>query len=131
MQGYPPQGYGPPGQGFSPPQTGGEVGRLELYSKFFPLMWFLYFTKLRVTVDGDEQARDWGRISFDLPAGTHHVKVHFPNLFGPGGKAECMFQIWPGHTTKLTYSAPFLFAALSGTLIEAGTQPIAQLPAGY
>src|SRR5690606_11037978 len=108
-------------------QAAGEVGRLELHTSFFPLMWFLFFCSPRITINGHEQLRPWGRTFFDLPAGTHHLKVHFPNLFGPGGKAERAVQVWPGHTTKLSYSAPFLFAALAGTLSEAGTEPIAQL----
>lgn len=107
------------------------MGRLELRSSFFPLMWFLFFTSLRVTINGQEQLRKWGVTYFDLPAGAYHLKVHFPNLFGPGGVAERPFQIWPGHTTKLSYTAPMLFAALAGSITEGGTQPIAQLPSGY
>lgn len=103
------------------------MGRLEIYSSFFPLMWFLFFTRLRVTINGQERLEKWGSTCFDLPAGMHHVKLHFPNLFGPGGLAQHQFQIWPGHTTKLSYSAPMLFAALAGTITERGTQPIAQL----
>jgi hypothetical protein len=107
------------------------MGRLELHTSFFPLMWFLFFKSVRVTINGHEQLKPWGLTHFDLPAGMHHVKVHFPNLFGPGGVAERQFQIWPGHTTKLSYAAPVLFAALAGTLTEGGTQPIAQLPPHY
>ncbi len=106
------------------------MGRLQLHTGFFPLMWFLFFTSTRVTINGHEQLRSWGTSHFDLPVGMHHIQVHFPNLFGPGGKAQHQFQIWAGHTTKLNYSAPMLFAALAGTIREAGTEPIAQLPAG-
>ncbi|MCA9630396.1 MAG: hypothetical protein KC766_22150 [Myxococcales bacterium] len=106
------------------------MGRLQLHTSFFPLMWILFFMKTTVTIDGQVQARPWGTSYFDLPVGMHHIQVHFPNLFGPGGKAQHQFQIWEGHTTKLNYSAPFLFAALAGSISEAGTEPIAQLPAG-
>ncbi|MCB9588035.1 MAG: hypothetical protein H6718_21695 [Polyangiaceae bacterium] len=132
MQGYPGGGYAPPGhgQGFVPPQGGGGVGRLQLYTSFFPLMWFLFFAKPTITIDGQPQQRPWGTTYFDLPEGVHYVQVHFANLFGPGGKAERQFQIWAGHTTKLSYSAPFLFAALAGTLTEGGTEAMHQLPPG-
>jgi hypothetical protein len=129
MQGHPLQGAdGAAGhgqqQGFSPPEGGGGMGRLELHSSFFPLMWFLFFTSLRVTINGHEQLRKWGTAHLDLPAGVHHVRVHFPNLFGPGGVAERQVQIWPGHATRLRYEAPLLFAALRGTIADCGTQPI-------
>ncbi len=136
MQGYPPQGHGQPGQGhpgqgYQPP-AGAGTGRLEIHSSFFPLiMWFLFFTGPRITIDGREEKRSWGTTSFDLYEGVHVVKVHIPNLFGPGGKAERQIQIWPGYTTKLRYSAPTFFAALAGSLMEAGTEPVAQLPAGH
>ena len=114
-----PQQFTPPGS----PATPNQFGRLEVHTGFFFLAWILFFVSTGITINGQLTPRPWGLSYWDLPPGIYRVRVHFNYLFGPTGGAERQVQIYPGHTTRLKYEAPF-FMFMPGTLYEQQATPL-------
>jgi hypothetical protein len=113
--GYSPQG-GYPQQGYPqqqpPPQqqypNDGSTGWLRIDTKFFWLMWVLFFVKPVIIIDGQRMPNtQWRQNVFPLPAGQHHVLVYFPWLFpAQPGRIEQWIPVHPGQAIDVEYRAP-------------------------
>jgi hypothetical protein len=85
---------------------------LEIKTGFFPLAFFLFFCTPTIEIDGVAQRRSWGRSTFEVPPGTHRVKIYFKYMF----KAECGANeidvtTTAGQVTSIKYwMPPWMFA---------------------
>ncbi len=115
-----------------PPAQADQFGQLELRTSFFPLQWGLFFVRPKIEINGHVQLGVWGRNLYDLPAGTHNLRVFMRYFFNNyGGMASCQAQIHPGHVTLVTYHAPMLILITGGEMKQVGARPIQQLAANY
>ncbi len=88
------------------------MAQLELTAKHSPLAWLLYFTKLRVVIDGDEHVRPWGKQVFELPPGSHTVEISFGYLGSQRGPATTTVEVSDHSPARLRYRMPpWMFAA--------------------
>jgi hypothetical protein len=87
--------------------------QLVLTTKHTPLAFFLYFTKIRVEIDGaDAQVVDWGRLTLPVPAGSHQVRVYFKYLTkARTGEATLDVDTPAGSAVSLSYKAPYLMTS--------------------
>jgi hypothetical protein len=87
--------------------------QLVLTTKHTPLAFFLYFTKIRIEIDGaDAQIVPWGQQSVPVPAGSHEVKVWFKYLTkGRTGEATINVDTPAGSVVTLSYKAPYLMTS--------------------
>ena len=84
---------------------------IELTAKHNPLAWMLYFTKLTVAVDGDEQTHKWGSTFISLPPGPHDVAISFRYMGSHRGKATATVTVPDGANATVTYKMPsWMFA---------------------
>ena len=108
--GMPPQPqvspYGPAGEG------------IAVTTQFFPLSWFLFFVKPKISIDGQQevQVSSWGRTVLPARPGQHHVHVFVPYFLPPKmGPADATADVRPGQLAELEYKAP-LWAFSAGSL---------------
>jgi hypothetical protein len=99
------------------------MGALEVHTSFNPLQWVFFFTKPVVEVNGQKHNVPWGTQLAPMPAGTYHVKVYVPYLFGPACVAQQQLTVHPGYVTSVGYETAF-FVFSSGTLRDRGTRPM-------
>jgi hypothetical protein len=86
--------------------------QLVLTTRHTPLAIFLYFTKVRLEIDGDAQTVDWGQQSVQLPAGSHEVRVYFKYLTKERtGEAVIDVDVPADSTVSLSYKAPYLMTS--------------------
>jgi len=81
---------------------------------------------IQVEIDGRSSEMTWGERQFDLPAGTHQVRIAIKNPIFGGGRAavEARVQLNPGETQRLVYRGPLtIFQAGKIERIDAPTQP--------
>lgn len=81
---------------------------------------------IQVEIDGRLTEMTWGERQFDLPAGTHQVRIAIKNPIFGGGRAavEARVQLNPGETQRLVYRGPLtIFQAGKIERIDAPTQP--------
>jgi hypothetical protein len=92
--------------------TSAGQAQLVLTSKHTPLALFLYFTKIRIEVDGAAQTVEWGKQTLNLPAGSHEVRVYFKYLTkSRTGEAVVSVDMPAGSTVSLLYKAPLLMTS--------------------
>jgi hypothetical protein len=135
----PPQGGPPQGGGYGPPPAPGGygpqgqtpnaivhqgTGTLALDVDFFPLLWMLFFTSPKITINGAMERRPWGKSQIPMPAGVYQLTIAFPyGLMGNAGQATLpQVQIMPGCVTQVTYRAPWIIF-LSGSIFQAPPRP--------
>jgi hypothetical protein len=88
-------------------------------------MWILFLCTPRLELNGHVALRPWGTHRFDVPAGRHGLRVWFAyGFFSQAGLAAIPVDVYPGQTTIVRYSAPFL-VFMSGSLYQARVQPMA------
>ncbi|MEN6528025.1 MAG: zinc ribbon domain-containing protein [Candidatus Polarisedimenticolia bacterium] len=63
---------------------------------------------IQVEIDGRSTEMAWGERQFDLPPGTHQVRIAIKNPIFGGGRAaaEARVQLNPGETQRLVYRGP-------------------------
>lgn len=63
---------------------------------------------IQVEIDGRATEMAWGERRFDLPPGTHQVRVAIKNPIFGGGRAaaEARVNLNPGETLRLVYRGP-------------------------
>ena len=80
---------------------------------------------IQVEIDGRLTEMTWGERQFDLPAGTHQVRIAIKNPIFGGGRAavEARVQLNPGETQRLVYRGPLtIFQAGKIERLDAPTQ---------
>lgn len=87
------------------------MGTIQLEARHNPLAWLLYFTKLRVVVDGTANRLPWGRSDIPVSAGAHTVEVSFGDMGSQRGPASITVPVAEGETVRLSYRMPsWMFA---------------------
>lgn len=90
---------------------------IELDLDFFPLGWFLFFTRPIITIDGTPHRRSWGTHFFELEPGRHTLRVFvkyfaFLPRWGPmgwmlgppiAGDASTQVSMEKGEVARLEY----------------------------
>ena len=89
------------------------TGTLEIKTGFFPLAFLLFFCTPVIEIDGRPERRSWGKSRFDVPPGTHRVKIYFKYLFKPQcGANEIDVTVAEGQVTNVKYwMPPWMFSA--------------------
>ena len=123
----PPPPYRPPPHYAQPPAPQqpqphgnpyGQAGEgIAVTTQFFPLAWFLFFFKPKISVDGQERpVAGWGRTVLPARPGQHQVSVHVPYFLPPKlGPADTTADVRPGQLAELQYKAP-LWSFSAGSL---------------
>lgn len=66
-----------------PPSSPDAPATVELDLGFFWALWLLYLVTPRISIDGVEERRPWGKHRFALPPGRHQLEASYPWLFWP------------------------------------------------
>ena len=87
------------------------MGTIQLEARHNPLAWLLYFTKLRVVVDGTANTLPWGRSAIPVTPGSHTLDVSFGYMGSQRGPASITVSVAEGETVRLSYRMPsWMFA---------------------
>lgn len=87
------------------------MATIELNAKHNPLAWLLYFTKVRVAVDGQTGEGGWGRRTIQVAPGSHTVDISFGYMGQQRGAASITVQVAEDEPAQLLYSMPsWMFA---------------------
>lgn len=87
------------------------MATIELNARHNPLAWLLYFTKLRVAVDGQPSTSAWGRQKLSVTPGTHLVEISFGYIFAQRGQAATTLTATDDQPARLGYMVPsWMFA---------------------
>jgi hypothetical protein len=85
------------------------TSNIDVDAGFNPLSFFLFFTKPRITIDGDTNVGVWGANSYEVAPGRHNVKVAFKYFAKPNtGENAIDVDVAEGATTRISYRAPML-----------------------
>lgn len=94
------------------------VTGVEIKVGFFPLAFLLFACIPRIEIDGQVHKRYWGTHFFELPPGTHTIKVYFWYCFmSRCGENSISVNVSPGAVTRVRYNMPpWMFAKGSLTV---------------
>ena len=99
---------------------------VEIDLTFSPLIWMLFFVSPRLSIDGVDEKRDWGRNLITLPPGHHVIEAWFPYLFpGKVCRGSIALDLAPGGSYKLRYRPTRLFSSGKITLVDQPKVPAA------
>ncbi|GJM36787.1 MAG: hypothetical protein DHS20C19_01540 [Acidimicrobiales bacterium] len=81
---------------------------LTITTKHNPLSFFLYMTKINLTIDGVAEKVSWGSQTRTLEPGSHQVDVSFQYFGRAAGKSSTVVDLADGSETTLSYKAPMV-----------------------
>jgi hypothetical protein len=93
-------------------QKGGvSMAKIEITARHNPLAWLLYFTRLRVVVDGQSRISKWGVHEYEVFPGEHRVEISFRYMGTQRGHAAANVTVTDTSPTRISYSMPsWMFA---------------------
>jgi hypothetical protein len=86
-----------------------EPARVEIDLGFFPLMWFLFFIRPWLAVNGQAERTSWGKHQLTLAPGSYYFEAWYPYIFrARTSNASLRIELVAGGVYQIKYRPPWI-----------------------